>query len=68
MDAKHPLTAYRSTKGLTLAKLAFEIGVKPNTVWRWEKGRMPRQREWPKIEKVTGITPAELAAFQAVAA
>jgi ribosome-binding protein aMBF1 (putative translation factor) len=48
--------------------LAAELKVQRNTVWRWENGRMPRPKDWQKIEAVTGITGSQLAAFKAVAA
>ena len=60
------MRAYRETSEppMTLAALAGEIGVKPNTVWRWENGRMPRRSEWPKIEAATGIKASDLVEFQ----
>ncbi len=59
----HPLQAYRAKEKLTLDQLAQEIGVKRNTVWRWENGRMPRPRDWKRITKVTGVQPQDLLPF-----
>lgn len=59
----HPIKAFRAKREMSLKDLAAEIGVQPNTIWRWENGRMPRRREWPRINRVTGINPSELAAF-----
>lgn len=65
---KHPLTSFRAARKWTLDQLANEIGVKRNTVWRWENGRMPRPKDWPRIEAATGISPSQLAAFSNAAA
>ncbi len=62
--ALHPLTAVRTARGWTLDRMAREIGVKRNTVWRWENGRMPRPEDWKRIETATGVTGAELAAWE----
>lgn len=58
----HPLTAYRNshTPRLTLRQVADEIGVKTNTVWRWENGRLPDRDYWSKIEAATGVKPEDL--------
>lgn len=57
---RNPIRAYREREELSLDELASRIGVKRNTVWRWENGRMPERRLWPAIEKATGITPSDL--------
>jgi DNA helicase-2/ATP-dependent DNA helicase PcrA len=51
---KHPLRAYRNVHGLSMADLADQLGVRTNTIWRWENGRVPEQAMWARIEKVTG--------------
>lgn len=58
--ASNPIKAYRESENLSLDELAILIGVKRNTVWRWENGRLPEQRLWPAIEKATGLKPADL--------
>jgi transcriptional regulator with XRE-family HTH domain len=63
MPTKHPLKAYREERGWTLDRMAAELRVKRNTVWRWENGRMPRASEWERIRNVTGIAPAQLVHF-----
>lgn len=65
MTVVHPLKAYRTRRKLSLSEMATEIGVKPNTVWRWEQGRLPHKDEWPKIEKATGIKAERLVRFAA---
>lgn len=65
MTETHPLTAYRKRQKppLSLAELARAIGVQPNTVWRWENGRLPDQNVWPKISRATGVRPEDLVRF-----
>lgn len=66
---KSPLRNYRMRfdPPKTKAALARDLGVDRATVTRWERGkRMPQPSDWPKIEEVTGVTAAELAAFRAV--
>lgn len=68
VGTQHPLRNYRirCTPQKTKAELARELGVDRATVTRWELGtRMPQPKDWPKIEKATGVTAAELAAFRA---
>lgn len=36
--AKHPITAFRESHGLTQTQLAEKLGVKGATVTRWENG------------------------------
>ncbi len=48
--------------------LAELLGVKPNTVWRWENGRLPEKAKWPVITKRTGVRVEDLARFAAEAA
>lgn len=60
MTEANPIRAYRAKRGCTLRQLADEIGVKPNTVWRWEQGRVPDAETWPAIIKATSITRAQL--------
>ena len=65
MTIKHPLRAFRDANGMTLGDLAEQIGVKPNTVWRWENGRVPERPMWARIEKVTGIKTDQIVRFVA---
>lgn len=60
---KHPLRAYRNARGLSMADLADQLGVRTNTIWRWENGRVPEQAMWARIEKVTGIKPDQIVRF-----
>jgi transcriptional regulator with XRE-family HTH domain len=61
---KHPLRAYRESRGLSQEALAAELGVTGMTIYRWEKGRrIPQRKDWSRIRLVTGINPAEFAAF-----
>jgi transcriptional regulator with XRE-family HTH domain len=57
----HPLKAWRSQQGLTQPEASARLGVDPMSVSRWERGEhLPHKRHWPKIERVTGITPSML--------
>jgi transcriptional regulator with XRE-family HTH domain len=67
-EMTHPLKAYRAANRLTLEGLAKRIGVRANTVWRWENGRIPDQKEWPKIKATIGIEAEELVRFKTGAA
>ena len=62
---KHPLRVYRNVHGLSMADLAGQLGVRTNTIWRWENGRVPEQAMWARIEKVTGIKPDQIVRFVA---
>lgn len=69
MKPQHPIRAYRTAKKQSLRALAAELGIEAMTISRWERGvRMPRPKYWPRIAVITGVTPAELAAFKAGAA
>ena len=61
----HPLTEFREshTPALSKAALARLIGVRRATVTRWEDGRTPDKKLWPKIHEVTGLRPSELGGF-----
>lgn len=64
MEAVHPLAAYRKSKGLNATELAGILGVKRNTVWRWEnRKRRIDPGFWGKINRETGI-PIETLASQ----
>ena len=58
---KHPLRQFRKTKGLSQEDLARELGVSVLTVYRWEKGTMPRRKDWRRISEATGISPEQFA-------
>jgi transcriptional regulator with XRE-family HTH domain len=60
-DIKHPLTAYRKAKKITLETLGELLGVNKSTVLRWESGEVhiPIER-LDNIERITGISWAEL--------
>jgi transcriptional regulator with XRE-family HTH domain len=64
MESKHPLREYRDREGITAHELAQRIGVRPNTVWRWENGR---QRIAPgvvmRVHRETRIPLEELVMF-----
>lgn len=58
----HPLKVWRDKNELSQEAAAERLQVKPMTVSRWERGNhLPNKRQWPVIERVTGITAAELA-------
>lgn len=62
-ENNHPLARYRRERDLTQEALAGELGVQPNTIWRWENGeRTPRPKEAQRISEITGIDPRELLA------
>lgn len=64
MASQHPLKRFRQAKGLTQGALAKELGVRGNTVWRWENGsRLPRRTEMLRIVERTGISPSELLGY-----
>lgn len=47
----------REKNGFTQEHLAKLVGVKPNTIWRWESGdRIPRVHTLNKIAKLYGVT------------
>ena len=49
----------RVKKGLSQAKLASELNVKENTVWRWENGKAtPNAKTIEKIASVLDIDPS----------
>ena len=55
MTTENPIRAYRAARKLTLEELATEIGVRRNTIWRWENGRIPDAKKWSAISAATGI-------------
>lgn len=59
---KHPLTAYREAKNISLEALGIELGgVNKSTILRWEAGDVlvPIER-FEIIERVTGISRSML--------
>ena len=55
------LKYYREKAGLSLNKIAEQLGVQLNTVWRWEKGRATTSVEMAKaLAQIFGITESEL--------
>ncbi len=50
----HPLAHYRAERGLTQEALAAQLGVKTNTVSRWEAG--VRKIKFTKVAHVSGLT------------
>ena len=64
MDAIHPLRRYRDREGITAQELARRVGVRPNTVWRWENCRQGiATSKVVRVHKETGIPLDELAMF-----
>jgi len=57
----HPLRQFRKSRGLSQEALARELGVSVLTVYRWEKGTMPRQKDWHRIREATGVNPEQFA-------
>jgi DNA-binding XRE family transcriptional regulator len=53
---------------MSISDLARLLGVKRNTVWRWENGRLPEKGKWPIIKAKTGVRVEDLARFTAEAA
>lgn len=60
MVEQNPIRTYRAKHGCTLDELATRIGVRRNTVWRWEQGRVPDPEMWPAIIEATSITRSQL--------
>lgn len=62
MQEIHPLREYREAKGITATKLAEELGVKRNTIWRWENWKRRIDPSlWDKIHATTGVPKEHLA-------
>lgn len=55
----HPLRQFRKARGLSQEALARELGVSVLTVYRWERGSMPRRKDWRRIREATGINPEQ---------
>lgn len=63
--SEHPLRIWRDAQDLTQPEAAKLIGgVSAMTVSRWERGRVPQKRYWPKIAAVTGIPAVDLLTFE----
>ena len=55
------LKYYREHAGLSMQRLSELIGVKLNTIWRWETGKASPSVETAKgLAKIFGITESEL--------
>lgn len=55
----HPLRRFRAERNMSQEALARELGVSVLTVYRWEKGTMPRRKDWRRIREATGIDPSQ---------
>ena len=51
----------RLTKGLTQTELGEKLGMAYMAVFNWESGRLPRPNKLPKIARILGVEPEELA-------
>jgi transcriptional regulator with XRE-family HTH domain len=46
---------------ITLTELAYKLGVREHTVWRWRSGKsQPRAEHVQKLAKLLGVTSDEL--------
>ena len=56
------LIAARETKQMTRSELAARVGVKVNTIWRWESGKSPigDDDDVTTVADVLGIDPYKL--------
>ena len=55
------LKYYREKAGLSLNKIAEQLGVQLNTVWRWENGRATTSVEMARaLAQIFGISESEL--------
>lgn len=60
----NPLKQWRDAQHLSQGEAGEKLGVDAMTISRWERGEhLPRKKHWPKIERVTGITPSKLIGF-----
>ena len=67
-ENKHPLAKWREGQGLTQEALAEQLGVRPNTVWRWEhKERAPRRRDLERISEKTGLSASQILGMEEAA-
>ena len=55
----HPLRLFRLREGLSQEALARRLNVATITVYRWEKGTLPRRKDWRRIREATGINPEQ---------
>lgn len=61
LDFAEQLFRLRKARGLTLEKLAVQLGVSKPTVWAWEKGRArPSPRFMSQLAEVLQVPAAEL--------
>jgi transcriptional regulator with XRE-family HTH domain len=62
---KQKIKELRSKKGLTQAKLALQMQIKPNTVAAWELGySSPECSRIPLLCEILDCTPNELFEFE----
>ena len=50
----HPLKRARYSKGWTAYQLAQLLGVNVNSIYEWEKGRLPRPERLRRLAEVLG--------------
>ena len=50
----HPLKRARYSKGWTAYQLAQLLGVNVNSIYEWEKGRLPRSERLRRLAEVLG--------------
>ena len=61
MTVSNNIRREREKKGMSQAKLALALGVKENTVWRWENNKStPNARIIVDIARILDSTPTEL--------
>ena len=50
----HPVKRARYMKGWTAYQLAQQVGVNVNTIYQWEKGRLPHPEKLRKLAETLG--------------
>lgn len=59
METEHPLTAWRKSRGISLADIARQIDCTRPVVGRYEAGRTPRQ---PFMDRIVILTEGAVTA------